>query len=388
MPLFYDKRYGTYNYIWREGGRQRWKSLGKDRKVAQLKAQELDRRRALGELTPLLVRTKIEDHLRWFLQYHVAKRRPDTQRSYRFCLKQLLVFFDRKGVSHLDQVTRPLWEHLERDLLRRYAVDTRNDIFNVLSVFLNLAVENNLLIKNPLKGVKRRLKNPAKRRPKLFSEQELRKLRKAAPDHFRPIIDVMVLTGLRRGELATLEWEDIDLKRKTLTVQAKPDLSFTPKDYEIRTVGLSEQAIQVLRNLANRHRFVFDTGADRPMLLPDALSHNFLRVRRRAGLKEGTLHTLRRTYATRLKDMGINLHYIRDQLGHESLSTTERYLGIDGSYAGQKVSGLRFEAITPSKSQAKSSHQGQMSSIKRRQRSPQTPYHRKHLTEIRETARD
>jgi len=366
MPLFYDRRYGTYNYIWREGGRQRWKSLGKDRKKAQLEARNYDRRRDLGELAPLLVKTRIEEHLRWFLQYHVVKKRPDTQRTYRFCLKVILEFFDQKSLIYLDQITRLLWEELEKKLLRKYAVDTRNNIFIVLSVFLNLAVENNLLVKNPLKGVKRRLKNPRKRRPKVFSEMEIQKLREVASDRFRPAIDLMLLTGLRRGEVAMLEWQDIDFKAKTVTVQAKPDLEFTPKDYEVRIVDLSDQAMEVLRSLENRNRFVFDNGRDRPMLLRDALSHTFFAIRKRAKLKDGSLHTLRRTYATRLKDMGIDLHYIKEQLGHESLMTTERYLGVDGSYHGQKVSGLRFEAITPSKSQAKVAQRAQRGGIRQK----------------------
>jgi len=352
MPLFYDKRYGTYNYIWREAGRQHWKSLGKDRKVAKIKANEYDRRRALGELAPLLVRAKIEDHLKWFLKYHVAKKRPATRASYKYCLQKLLAFFDKENVRYLDQITRHFWEKFEAEIFGRYSTDTRNDLYAVLSLFLNLAVQNNLLIKNPLQGVRRRLKNPAQRIRKVFSEEEISRLRQASPADFVPVIDLMLLTGLRRAEIWSLEWGDIDFPKRTLTVQAKPDIDFTPKDYDIRTVDLSKQAIEILRTIKHPCRFVFDTGGDRPLMQPDALTHNFVRVRRKAGIKEGSLHTLRRTYASTLQDIGIDLRFIQGQLGHESLTTTERYLSLDGRFSKQKISALRYEAISRNSPQA------------------------------------
>lgn len=338
MPLFYDKRWRTYNYIWREGGRQRWKSLGKDREVAKIKAQEFDRRRALGELAPLLVRTRIEDHLRWFLQYHVAKKRPRTQESYHWSIRKVLEFCERERLDYLDQLTRSAWEQFEKELLERYAVETRNDIFNILSLFLNLAVQNNFIVKNPLGGVKRRLRNPTRRRPKVFSDEEIGRLRAAASPQFRAIIDLMLLTGLRRGEVVTLEWRDIDLGRRTLTVQPKPDLGWIPKDYEVRLVDLPDQAVELLRRMNGESRFVFDTTRDK-------LGHQFVSARRGAGLEEGSPHTLRRTYASRLKDMGVDLRYIQGQLGHESLLTTERYLSLSGKPAERRSARLRYPGI-------------------------------------------
>lgn len=350
MPLFYDKRYGTYHYIWREGGRQRMKSLGKDREVAKIKARELDRRRALGELAPLLIRITIEDHLRWFLEYHVAKKRKATQEAYKFALKKLMAFFDREKIVYLDQVTRSLWERLEKEILQRHSVQTRNDIYAVLSVFLNLAVANDCLVKNPLKGVRRHLKDPAKRVPKVFSDVEIRRLRASSPPDFVPVIDLMLLTGLRRGEVWALEWEDISFQKQSLTVQAKPDIGFSPKDYEIRSVNLSDQAIEVLRSLRHDGRFVFDDGQGNPGISFEGFSSRFSKVRRLAGIKEGSLHTLRRTYATRLKETGVDSRYIQDQLGHESLLTTERYLSPDGRFSKQRASTLRYDVILPTDS--------------------------------------
>lgn len=347
MPLFYDKRYGTYHYIWRENGRQRMKSLGKDRKVAKIKANEYDRRRDLGELAPILVRTRIEDHLKWFLQYHLTKKRPSTQQAYKFSLKKIMAFFDKEDITHLDQIKRPLWERFEKEILKTHSVETRNDIYAVLSVFLNLAVENNYIVKNPLKGVRRRLKNPAKRIPKVFSEDEIRKLRQASPPDFVPAIDLMLLTGLRRGEVWSLEWEDIDFQKRTLIVQAKPDVDFTPKDYEMRVLDLSDQAIEILKAIRHDGRFVFDDGKGNPGISFSGFSSMFSKIRKSAGIKEGSLHSLRRTFATNLKDTGVDSRYIQDQLGHESLLTTERYLSPDGKFSKQRASTLRYEAISP-----------------------------------------
>lgn len=346
MSLWYDKRYGTYRYIWRENGRQRMKSLGKDREVARIKAREMDRRRALGELAPMLVRGTVEEHLRWFMQYHLAKKRKKTQDIYKFALKKIMAFLDEQHINHLDELTRNLWEMFESALFKDgYSVETRNDIYTVLSVFLNLAVQNNLIMKNPLVGVRRRLKNPRRRLPDVFTEEQIGKLRTASPPYFIPVIDLILLTGLRRGEIWALEWEDIDLKKRTLTVQAKPDLGHIPKDYELRSIDLSDQAVKVLSSLPSRGSFVFDTGKGNPAIAMDTMTHIFSRTRKEAGLKEGSLHSLRRTYATKLELAGASLRYIQSQLGHESLSTTQKYLNPSGEIQKERVSGLRYEAL-------------------------------------------
>lgn len=345
MSLWYDKRYGTYRYIWRENGRQRMKSLGKDRQVARIKAREMDRRRSLGELAPLLVRGTVEEHLHWFMKYHLAKKRKKTQDIYKFGLKKIMAFLDEQQISHLDELTRPVWEKFESRLLGDYAVETRNDIYTVLSVFMNLAVQNNLIMKNPLAGVRRRLKNPSKRLPTVFTEQEIKRLRQVSPSQFRPVVDLILLTGLRRGEIWALEWEDIDLRKRTLTVQAKPDLGHIPKDYEIRAIHLSGQAVRLLKSLPSQGRFVFDNGKDWPAIAMDTMTHLFSRARKKAGLKEGSLHSLRRTYATKLDQAGASPAYIKNQLGHESLATTQRYINPSGEVQKERISGLRYEAL-------------------------------------------
>jgi hypothetical protein len=75
MPLWYDKRRGVYRYIWRENGRQKMKTLGKDRKAGQIKARDLDHMRVLGELAPSLVRTTVHEHLERFINYHISQKR-------------------------------------------------------------------------------------------------------------------------------------------------------------------------------------------------------------------------------------------------------------------------------------------------------------------------
>jgi integrase len=350
MGLWFDKRYKTYRYVWRDSaGKQHCRSLGKSAKDAKLVAAEYDRRKRLGDLAPLVIRAAISDHMDWFIKYHLSKKRAATRRSYSYALRRILMFFDQEGITHLDQVTRIAWEKFEYQILNedRLSAETRNDFYAAISVFMNLAVQNNLIVKNPLTGVKRKIKNPRQRVKPRYTDEQIRKLRAAARPWFVKYIDLILLTGLRREEIWALEWIDIDYESKKLAVQSKPELDYIHKDYELRRVDLSEQALKLLQSIPHKRRdkFVFDKGDGTPFVGVDAISHNFTMARNKAGIPEGDLHSLRRTYATRLERAGATTSYLKNQLGHESLSTTEKYLHPDGEYLLEAGLNLRYEPL-------------------------------------------
>jgi integrase len=161
-------------------------------------------------------------------------------------------------------------------------------------------------------------------------------------------------TGMRRGELCALRWQDVDLKGGTLIVkqsleQTRKGLRFKePKTkHGRRTISLPPSVVVCLQEHRTRqleHRMklgqgkpaadmlVFSAPAGQP-LAPDYVTHAFGRVLARAGLSHVGLHSLRHTHASMLIKAGEDILTISRRLGHASPTIT---LGVYGHLISPK----------------------------------------------------
>ncbi len=132
-------------------------------------------------------------------------------------------------------------------------------------------------------------------------------------DHLTPLVLLAINTGLRRGELTSLTWADVDLQRKALTVAGS-----NAKSGKTRHVPLNKEAVDVLT------RWQRQVPAGR---LFDVVSVRkaFNAVLAEAGITGFRFHDLRHTFASKLVMAGADLYVVRDLLGHASIAMTERY---------------------------------------------------------------
>ncbi len=125
-----------------------------------------------------------------------------------------------------------------------------------------------------------------------------------------------MLTGLRRGEIFRLKWEDLDFDRGMITLQA-------PKGGKTVTLPLSDEAMAVLRNRQITSPFVFPgkQGAMRA-----DFKGPWERIRKAAGLPESfRFHGLRHNFASQLVSSGVDLAVVKELLSHKDMTTTQRY---------------------------------------------------------------
>jgi integrase len=133
-------------------------------------------------------------------------------------------------------------------------------------------------------------------------------------DHLSPAVLLSLNTGLRRGELTSLEWSDIDFHAKVLTVRAA-----AAKSGAMRRIPLNDEAINTLKQWrkqagAEGRIFAFrDFKTAWGTLLEDSKVSDF------------RWHDLRHHFASRLAQAGVNLNAIRDLMGHADLKMTLRY---------------------------------------------------------------
>jgi integrase/recombinase XerD len=133
----------------------------------------------------------------------------------------------------------------------------------------------------------------------------------------------LLLTGLRKEELAHLTWKDVDFKRAVIKVRGKED--FVPKDYEERDIPMPPDLVQLLENLPRRSVWVFPTESGGRFGRNEML-RRLKRIATNAKVSDATLHKFRHTYATRLLEQGADIVTVQHLLGHSDIETTRKYL--------------------------------------------------------------
>ncbi|MGB9471881.1 MAG: tyrosine-type recombinase/integrase, partial [Candidatus Acidiferrum sp.] len=173
-----------------------------------------------------------------------------------------------------------------------------------------------LKIDNPVKEVPRLPR--LRKRPMAYTDTDLKKFFGKCDNWERTFFALALAAGLRRGELKTLHWSDLDLARKRVHITAKPMYEFIPKDWEERTVPLGKEVVELLRRHPRKDGcpLVFPSVSGKP-------SYRFLHDRckaiaKRAGLnpEEWHLHRFRDTAATHWLRGGIDVRTVQVSLAH------------------------------------------------------------------------
>ncbi len=212
-----------------------------------------------------------------------------------------------------------------------------NHILTLLGSILQSALLDGYISSNAARLVK---KLPLEHREmEILSPVEIQKVLTAAEKmdwDLYVMVFLLVMTGMRRGEMLGLDWKSVDFPNKKLIIRrgyTNKRLQEPKTKSSRRAVNLGSRAI----NLLKRHRLkkgnpagdvlLFDRGDGYPMD-PDSLSSVYWpRLLRAAEVRESVrLHDLRHTFCSLLIDQGANPKYIQSQLGHSSIMITmDRY---------------------------------------------------------------
>lgn len=151
--------------------------------------------------------------------------------------------------------------------------------------------------------------------------KELPDLRKVSyVDHLEPMIILSLNTGLRRGELFNIRWENIDFAQRTLTVPAS-----LAKSGKQRHIPLNETTMDMLkawREQSGSEGLVFPAQEGKAF---DNCRRSWAAVLALADIKKFRWHDMRHDFASKLVMAGVDLNTVRELLGHADIKTTLRY---------------------------------------------------------------
>lgn len=150
-----------------------------------------------------------------------------------------------------------------------------------------------------------------------------------------PMFFLELCTGLRKEELVALLWTDLDIEKKTITVNKQAARVkgggvkvLTPKtSTSNRTESVPQEAIDLLIQEHEKHPnnpYMFPSPVTGGMYYPDAVSRLNTKILESAGLEHIRFHDLRHTFASNAIQNGVDIRTVSSMLGHADPSFTLR----------------------------------------------------------------
>ena len=205
----------------------------------------------------------------------------------------------------------------------------------LLSLALKQAVSPyGLIDSNPCSPVK--APSPKTKMANHFSREEANIILNSIDDILLYTIFYLALfTGMRRGEIVGLKWEDINFNNKLIEVRRSANFKnkkFNYKDLKTessrRQIAISDKLIDVLKKYKKeRASFSKDKQAvfltpEGKIVRPDYLTRKFKKIFIKLGMPNKRFHDIRHTHATWLLEEGINSKIVQKRLGHARVETT------------------------------------------------------------------
>jgi integrase len=190
------------------------------------------------------------------------------------------------------------------------------------------------LLTNPMQSITLpRAARARDRRLELGDEQKLRlAIRSHHAWYLGPLMQLAVETSMRRGELLSLLWADVDLDKRTAHLPVT-------KNGDARTVALTPRAIAVLGSLPRSDVRVFPVSGN-------AVRLAWERLRARAGLPGLRFHDLRHEAVSRLFEAGLNIPEVALMSGHRDTRMLMRYTHVKPETVAKKLAGIETHRAT------------------------------------------
>lgn len=277
----------------------------------------------------------------WFENYAKLKVRPSSHQTYRGYIDNHIR--PNIGNTPLSKLTSLELQKLYKKLLEGGRVEriesekqpkglsakTVRNIHQIISSAMELAKSHRLISANPAETCA--LPKLEHREMKTLTADQLNAfLREAKESGVYEMYYLELATGLRRGELLGLKWDDIDLTNGTIHVRRQiarinGDVVEAPLKTKnaYRTLSIGPDAISILKTQSRNPSsdYVFPTPTGGP-ISPDSVLHMLHRVLERAGLPKVRFHDLRHTFATLALQNGVDVKTVSGMLGHFSAGFT------------------------------------------------------------------
>lgn len=317
-----------------DGKRHRHIVEGNKHTAEQIK-NEIQRRLSLGQFDIFTEKAEIINFDRLFSEYLAEKKnfiRDSSVKRYKNYKDKFSFFMKDNFADAYNDISLIKREYIKEcldDTLEKktkeseqWSRKTANGMRVLLKTVFNYAVSKKYLSDNPVDGIP---KYPISTQKKVdfFTDDELSAIWETVNPYWRPFLEFLVHTGLRKDEARNLIWENVNLdSNPSITIISRDD--WQTKTGQHRTVPLNKRAVEILKAQAvNKKRFVF-TNRVGNIISKDDPYQAIKKALATLGLN-GDIHKLRHTFASKLVMAGESLYTVGKLLGHTDSKTTEIY---------------------------------------------------------------
>ncbi len=277
----------------------------------------------------------------WFENVCKIKVRPSSHQAYRGYIDHHITPYigkipiEKLSTMDLQKLCKKLMdkgrvERIESEKQPKgLSSKTVRNIIQVISSAMDFAVAQRIISVNPCHAVA--LPKVEKKEMQTIPAEQLQSfLAEAKATGVYEMYYIELATGLRRGELLGLKWQDIDWENGIITVRRQiarinGEIIEAPLKTKnsYRTVTISPQAVEVLKQQREKtnSEYVFPSPTGGP-ISPDSVNNMLKRVLARAGIPKVRFHDLRHTFATVALQNGVDIKTVSGMLGHFSAGFT------------------------------------------------------------------
>lgn len=264
---------------------------------------------------------EISKWIQKFLEHESLNKKfsPATFRAYQVDLRRLEDFF-----SHLEEINEKKWRSFSLHLFQNLSARSIQRAYSSLFKFFRFVSDSGEYL-HLLRLERPRSRAPHSLPKSISFDEILNLLRQSSRPETRLLLEALYATGARISEICALRWSQIDLDTKSLRVLGKGRRE--------RILPLAGAFLSELESISDRSGYLFKSSRNAQKSLDPRQARRWLRE---AAIEVGIgkhlhPHMLRHSVATHLLDEGADLRFIQELLGHQTLSTTQKYLSTSRS---------------------------------------------------------
>lgn len=280
----------------------------------------------------------------WYELYAKPNIRTATANRYELIIERYTIprigtiKLKKLTTRHLQRLYKELLEegriHIGKTQVKGLSTTTVRSVHLMLHAALERAVKERLIPRNPTEDCI--APKPRKLEMQILPPEAMHAYLEAAKARdLLPMFYLELVSGLRKGELVALQWDDVDIQGKTISVSKQyvrnPDGSLEltrPKtENSVRLVSIPQTAVELLIQEHDKHPnspYLFPSPITGEMYHPDSVVNLHKKLLKDAGLSHIRFHDLRHTFATTALQNGVDVKTVSSMLGHYDAGFTLR----------------------------------------------------------------
>lgn len=294
--------------------------------------------------------------------HNSSKIKPSTFQRYESIYRKYIKESEIAGLK-LANINTLKMQQFYNKLSKTYSYSQLKYLNSVLKTFFNWCIDSGYILRNPclkvdIKGNKNEIIINNKQEVEILSEDEISTIKEHIKGSNMELLILLDLaSGLRQGELLALNWEDIDLKNKTLTVNKSVKEVYIYEDENnrhietifqvpktqnsFRTISIPDVLISVLKKRNKKEGLVFHDENRKPLRAKN-VSYQWKKILANCNIPHKKFHAIRHTYASMLLKNGVDIETVAELMGHSAISITQIYLHSSNNQKQDAVNKLNY----------------------------------------------